>query len=135
MRLIYKKISLIWTSYLLRQIDKSSRIIQMISRLLKIFLILTSFIFLTGFLPFAALLGPGLTIASSGNVYKASAQLVIDFHIKNKTGKNSFSIVKEEMVKKSNKKYFVIGLKQLVEKRVSITHQKILEQNNTKKFK
>ena len=54
----------------------------MIVRFVKIFLILTTFVFTTGFLPFFALLGPGVTIATSGSVYKATAQLVIDYHIK-----------------------------------------------------
>ena len=42
------------------------------------FKLITSFIFLNGFLTFIPLLGPGLTIATSGNVYKASAQFIIN---------------------------------------------------------
>ena len=41
---------------------------------LELVLILTSFIFLNGFLPLYRLLGPGLTMFTSGNIYKASAQ-------------------------------------------------------------
>ena len=67
----------------------------MIVKFVRIVLILTTFVFTTGFLPFFALLGPGITIATSGSMYKATAQLIIDHHIKKKTGKNSFTYLKK----------------------------------------
>ena len=104
----------------------------MYMRFVKIFLILVSFVFTTGFLPFAALLGPGVTIATSGNIYKASAQLLIDQHIKNKTGRNSFAHVKEEVAKQNKKKNFDNDLKKLIETRVKIVHTKLVQQNKEK---
>jgi len=101
----------------------------MVVKFVKIILILVSFVFTTGFLPFTALLGPGLTIASSGNVYKAGAQFMIDQQIKNKTGKNSFAYVKEEVAKQNKKEELNTGFIKLVEKRVQITHAKIAKQN------
>ena len=95
----------------------------------KIILILTSFIFLNGFLTFIPLLGPGLTIATSGNVYKASAQFIIDSHIKKKTGKNSLAHVKDEIDKQNIKQDFNADFKKLVETRVKIAHKKIIKQN------
>jgi len=101
----------------------------MITRFVKIVLILTMFVFTTGFLPFFSLIGPGLTIASSGSIYKASAQLLIDRHIKNKTGKNSFTYFKEEVTKKNEKEDLDTALKQLIETRVEIAHGVIVQQN------
>ena len=101
----------------------------MITRFVKIVLILTMFVFTTGFLPFFSLIGPGLTIASSGSIYKASAQLLIDRHIKNKTGKNSFTYFKEEVTKKNKKEDLDAALKQLIETRVKIAHGAIVQQN------
>ena len=98
-------------------------------RYLKIVLILASFIFTTGFLPFAAMLGPGITIASSGNVYKAGAQFVIDSHIKKKTGKNSFAYVKQEVSKQNKKNVLDSDLKELVETRIKIVHKKLAQQS------
>ena len=86
--------------------------------------------FLSGFLPFASLLGPGVTIVSSGNVYKASVQFVVDRHIKKKTGKNSLTLVKEEMKKSNDKKNFNEDLMKLVEKRIAMTHKELIKQNN-----
>ena len=101
----------------------------MISKFLKIGLLITSFIFLSGFLPFASLLGPGITIASSGNFYKAGAQFFIDSTIKKKTGKNSLAFVKDEVQKQNNKKDFDQNFRELVKNRVSITHKKLTEQD------
>ena len=98
-------------------------------RFVKIFLILVSFMFTTGFLPFAALFGPGLTVATSGNIYKAGAQFLIDQQIKKKTGKNSFAYVKEEVVKQNKKENFDADLIELIETRVKIVHTKIAKQN------
>ena len=103
----------------------------MFGRFVKISLILSLFIFTTGFLPFSALVGPGITIASSGNVYKATAQLLIDHEIKNKTGKNSLAHVKDE-VKKHQKNNLDRSLRNLIEIRVKIAHKKIIEQNKKK---
>ena len=66
----------------------------------KILTILASFFFLTGFTPILSVIGPGVTILTSGNIYKASAQFLIDQGIKKKTGKNSLMLVKEELEKK-----------------------------------
>ncbi len=107
----------------------------MILKLFKIALFSTTFIFLTGFLPFSAMLGPGITIASSGNVYKASAQFLIDHQIKKKTGKNSFDYVKEEVTKKNTNIDVNKELRKLVESRIKIVHKKLIQQNSQKEFK
>ena len=101
----------------------------MIVRFVKIVLILTTFVFTTGFLPFFALLGPGITVATSGSMYKTTAQLVIDYHIKKKTGKNSFTYLKEEVTKKNEKEDLDAILKKFIETRVKIAHEVILQQD------
>ena len=98
-------------------------------RFIKIVSILVSFVLTTGFLPFTTLLGPGITVATSGNIYKAGAQFLIDQQIKNKTGKNSFAYVKEEVVKQNKKENFDADLIELIETRVKIVHTKIAKQN------
>ena len=104
-------------------------------RLFKIFTILVSFLFLTAFTPFVSILGPGLTVLTSGNVYKATAQFIIDQSIKKKTGKNSLTLVKEELDKKKNKKEFNEELRNLVENRINITRKKLEEQELRKLVK
>ena len=104
-------------------------------RLFKIFTILVSFLFLTGFTPFISILGPGVTAITSGNIYKATAQFIIDQSIKKKTGKNSLTLVKEELDKKKNKNEFNEELRNLVEKRIKMTRQKLEEQELKKLVK
>ena len=104
-------------------------------RLFKIFTILVSFLFLTGFIPFASILGPGVTVLTSGNIYKATAQFIIDQSIKKKTGKNSLTLVKEELDKKKNKNEFNEELRNLVEKRIKMTRKKLEEQELRKLVK
>ena len=104
----------------------------MIYKMCKIFTLLLSFLFLTGFTPIISILGPGVTVLTSGNIYKATAQFIIDQSIKKKTGKNSLTLVKEE-INKNNRKYkknkFNDDLRQLVEKRIKMTRKKLDDQN------
>ena len=104
-------------------------------RLLKIFIILVSFLFLSGFTPFISILGPGVTVFTSGNIYKATAQFIIYQSIKKKTGKNSLTLVKEELDKKKNKDEFNEELRNLVEKRIKMTRKKLEEQELRKLVK
>ena len=104
-------------------------------RMFKIFTILVSFLFLTGFTPFISILGPGVTAITSGNIYKATAQFIIDQSIKKKTGKNSLTLVKEELDKKKNKNEFDEELRNLVEKRIKMTRKKLQEQELKKLVK
>ena len=101
----------------------------------KILTLIVSFFFLTGFMPFASIIGPGVTVLTSGNIYKATAQLMIDRSIKKKTGKDSFTLVKEEINKKSQKNKFNDELIQLVENRIKITRKKLDNQNFQKLVK
>ena len=62
-------------------------------------IILLSFFFLTGFVPIMSFVGPSLTVLTSGNVYKASAHFIVNQRIEKETGKNSFTLIKETLVK------------------------------------
>ena len=97
----------------------------MINRFVKIAVVLISFIFLTGFLPFITLLGPGYTAFTSGSIYKAGAQYVINKNIKDKTGKTSLDFVKEKIEKKDNTNYLNQELKKLVKKRIELARKKL----------
>ncbi len=107
-------------------------------RLFRILTIILSFFFLTGFVPILSFVGPGVTVLTTGNVYKAAAQLAIDQGIKKKTGKSSFTFVKDE-INKNNKKYqdnkFNDDLMKLVERRIKITRAKLDNQNLQKLVK
>ena len=108
-------------------------------RLLRILTLILSFFFLTGFVPILSFVGPGLTVLTSGNVYKASAQFIVNQRIEKETGKNSLILIKEKLVEKTDKKIKINSidedLKQLLETRIKITRQKLDNQNLQKLFK
>ena len=109
-------------------------------KLFRILTIVMSFFFLTGFVPILSFVGPGVTALTSGNVYKAGAQFIVNKHIEKETGKNSFSLIKETLVKdeideKFEKNSFEEDFRQLVETRIKITRQKLDNQNLQKLLK
>ena len=106
-------------------------------RLFRICTILMSFFFLTGFVPIMSFVGPSLTVLTSGNVYKASAHFIVNQRIEKETGKNSFTLIKETLVKeeKMKKNSFDEDLRQLVETRIKMTRQKLDNQNLQKLLK
>ncbi|MDC3038019.1 hypothetical protein OA091_01445 [Candidatus Pelagibacter sp.] len=108
-------------------------------RLFKILTILLSFFFLTGFVPILSFVGPGVTALTSGNIYKASAQFIINQRIEKETGKNSLTLIKETLVEETDKQNkinsFDEDLRQLVETRIKMTRQKLDNQNLQKLLK
>ena len=108
-------------------------------RLFRILTIILSFFFLTGFVPILSFVGPGVTVLTSGNIYKASAQFIVNQGIEKETGKNSLALIKETLVEETDKKIkknsFDEDLRQLVETRIKMTRQKLDHQNLQKLLK
>ena len=108
-------------------------------RLFRILTIILSFFFLTGFVPILSFVGPGVTALTSGNVYKAGAQYIINQKIEKETGKNSLALIKEALVEETDikikKNSFDEDLRQLVETRIKMTRQKLDNQNLQKLLK
>ena len=109
-------------------------------RLFRILTIILSFFFLTGFVPILSFVGPGVTVLTSGNIYKASAQYIVNQRIEKETGKNSLTLIKETLVKEEvdkniQKNSFDKDLRQLVETRIKMTRQKLDNQNLQKLLK
>ena len=113
----------------------------MILKLLRIFTIIVSFFFLTGFVSVFSIVGPGVTVVTSGNLYKAGLQFIINQSIEKETGKNSLNLIKEEINKNLNKGEIKKNnslnedLRQLVKKRIKITRKKLENQNLQKLVK
>ena len=95
-------------------------------------MIIVSFFFLTGFLPVFSILGPGLTAFTSGNIYKAGAQYMINKAIEDKTGKNSLTFVKDKIEDNDDNIDLNKELMLLVEKRIKLTRQKLNLKNINK---
>ena len=109
------------------------------SRLFRILTIILSFLFLTGFVPIFSFVGPGVTVLTSGNVYKASVQFIVNQRIEKETGKNSLTLIKETLVEETDEQIkinsFDEDFRQLVETRIKMTRQKLDNQNLQKLLK
>ena len=111
----------------------------MMFKLFRILTIILSFFFLTGFVPILSIVGPGVTALTSGNIYKASAQYIINQRIEKETGKNSLTLIKETIIEETDKEIkknsFDEDLRKLVETRIKNTRQKLDNQNLQKLLK
>ena len=113
-------------------------------RLFRILKITLFFFFLTGFVPIFSIIGPSVTALTSGNIYKAGAQFIINQRIEKETGKNSLTLIKEEINKtfikeeineKIKENSFNEEFREMVEKRINITRKKLENQNLQKLIK
>ncbi len=113
-------------------------------KLFRILTVILSFFFLTGFVPILSFVGPGVTALTSGNIYKASAQYIINKRIEKETGKNSLTLIKDSLIKdtlieETDKQIkinsFDEDFRQLVETRIKMTRQKLDNQNLQKLLK
>ena len=108
-------------------------------RIFRVLTIILSFFFLTGFVPILSIVGPSVTAITSGNIYKASAQFIVNQRIEKETGKNSLTLIKETLVEETDKKIeynsFDEDLRQLIETRIKMTKQKLDNQNLQKLLK
>ena len=95
-------------------------------KILKIFFINFCLIFLSGCFQTTSLLGPGVTVATSGNVIQAGFQYGANTAIKNETGKDVLTHIKDKVDEQNKEKKFYVQLKQLIENRIETTRQKLL---------
>ena len=94
-------------------------------RFLKTLFILSSLIFLNGCIQTTALLGPGLTIATTGNVLQAGFQYGANSVIEKETGKNTLEHFQDAVDNQDKKKKFQEKFTNLVEKKFQLTRDKL----------
>ena len=94
-------------------------------KILNIFFFIFVLIFLSGCVQTTSLLGPGVNIAT-GNVFQAGLQYGANTALKNETGKDVITHIKDTVDERNKEKKFHVKLKQLIENRIEITRQKLL---------
>ena len=87
----------------------------------KILFLLINLILLSGCVQSAAMFGPALTAATTGNVFQAGLSYGTNLTIKEKTGKSP----SEHVVDYNKKKVIEKNLKNLIIKHVQLTRKKI----------
>ena len=94
-------------------------------KLLKIFFFIFCSIFLSGCIQTTSLLGPGITVATTGNIFQAGFQYGANSAIKKETGKDFLSHIKDTIDEQNKKKKFHAKLKKMLENRIIATRQKL----------
>ena len=95
-------------------------------KILKIFFIILSLVILPGCIQTTSLLGPGVTVATTGNVFQAGLQYGANSVIKEETGKDVLTHIKDKVDKTNDKKKFHEEFTQFLERRLEITRQKLI---------
>ena len=83
-------------------------------RKLKLYFILLSFIFLSGCFQSSALLGPGMTIISTGNFAQAGFHYGANTAIKKETGKFPIRHLKETIETTNETNSFIADIKEFI---------------------
>jgi hypothetical protein len=94
-------------------------------KFLKISFIFFYLIFLSGCLQTTALLGPSVTVATTGNILQAGLQYGANTAIKNETGKNTLEHLQDAVESQTKSKKYKKKFSDLVEKRFEITREKL----------
>ena len=95
-------------------------------KFLKLLFLFLSLIFLNGCLQSTAMLGPGVTLVTSGNIAQAGFQYAANSAIKKETGKDALTLVKDVVEEDQKKRKFSRDFKKMVEKRVLNARKKIV---------
>ena len=82
--------------------------------------------FLTGCIQSTALLGPGVTIATTGNIMQAGFQYGANSAIKNETGKDAFTHLKDAVEKKQDNQKLEKKIKNLTQNTIQRIKKKLL---------
>ena len=94
-------------------------------KILKISFIFLSLIFLSGCLQATALLGPSMTVATTGNILQAGLQYGANTAIKKETGKDTLEHLQDAVESQSRSSKFNEKFTDLVEKKFELTREKL----------
>ena len=100
----------------------------------KIFIYIVASIILSGCVQSTAMLGPALTLASTGNVSQAGLTFVTNKVVKKKTGMDTVSFVSNKIEQKHSKTRLRREFKKLVETNFEKTRQKLILQDQSNTF-
>ena len=91
----------------------------------KITFLFLLFIFLNGCLHGTALLGPGLTVATTGNIMQAGFQYGANTAIKKETGKGTLEHIKDAVDNENKNKKLRLKFTEIIKKRIQNTKKKL----------
>ena len=93
----------------------------------KILFTLFLIIFLNGCIQTASLLGPGVTVATTGNIMQAGFQYGANTAIKKETGKGTLEHIKDAVDNQNKNKKFKLKFLEVIKKKTQNIKQKYLK--------
>ena len=91
-------------------------------KILKTFFVIFILVILSGCIQTTSLLGPGITVATTGNVLQAGLQYGANTALKKETGKDVLTHIKDTVDEKNKEKKLHVKLKQLIESRICLLY-------------
>ena len=92
----------------------------------KIYFLVLIFIFLTGCFQSTALLGPSITVATTGNIMQAGLQYGANTAIKNETGKDALTHLKDIVEEEQDNQKFENKIKDLAKNTIDRVKKKLI---------
>ena len=92
----------------------------------KIYLLVLISIFLSGCIQSSALLGPGITIATTGNIMQAGLQYGANTAIKNETGKDALTHLKNVVDEEQDSKQLKRKIRNFTQNTIDRVKKKLL---------
>ena len=92
----------------------------------KIYLLVLISIFLSGCIQSSALLGPGVTIATTGNIMQAGLQYGANTAIKNETGKDAITHLKDAVNEEQDNKKLEEKIRNIARNTIDKVKRKLL---------
>jgi mannitol-1-phosphate/altronate dehydrogenase len=93
---------------------------------LKIYFLIVFFISLSGCIQSTALLGPGVTIATTGNIMQAGFQYGANMAIKNETGKDVLTHFKDVVEEEQENEKIQLTIKDIAKNTIQKVKKKLL---------
>ena len=100
----------------------------------KILIYIVSTAILSGCAQSTAMLGPAITLASTGNVSHAGITFITNKVVEKETGMNTLSLVSSKIEQNSSKTRIRREFKELVETNFEKTRQKLISQDQSNIF-
>ena len=101
----------------------------------KIFVFIVSGLILSGCAQSTAMLGPAISLASSGNVSQAGLTFITNKAVEKETGMNTVSFVSNKIEKQNSKNRLKRDFKKLVQNNFEKTREILILQDQSNTFK
>ena len=100
----------------------------------KIFIYIISSLIISGCVQSTAMIGPAITIASTGNITQAGLSFLTNKAVEEETGMNTVTFVSTKIEENNSKNRMRRGIKEILDNNFEKTRQKLISQDRLPKL-